>query len=371
MKKLVLILAALVAVVAFAMPLAADDQFEVSGEFTFGMITAFDSEKDAGAFDNAYIDMFFYPDEYNEVFFEMAWAKAWEFTYVDGNISAIYFALRTDVGAFLGLPIGVVNHAGIDSLYTNKYEVTGHAYERVPIRSNIDPVPWQVRLDGGSWQFNFALGWGQTDPAQGEVKGENNDLGFYLFLPNIADIVEIEAFYLAQDNPDWKGRLGFSAKADGLAGGLLGVAGGFVYDLRDDAVLNADPTAPLDKWAYGVGVGFDVAGAAIGASIWGNEAGGTTNALNLLGIDLDYAFANGFGAIAAAAFDFKEGAPDTFIGLDIGVYVKPGGAKWQIGYLYRPEGSGYAYSWTPAAFYAAPVTAAPEGGLYVLADIDF
>jgi hypothetical protein len=369
MKKLVLILAALVAVVAFAMPLFGDDQFEVSGEFTFGMITAFDSEKDGAGFDNAYVDMFFYPDEYNEVFFEMAWAKAWEFdkTGVDNSIGAVYFALRTDVGAFLGLPIGVVNHAGIDSIYTNKYEVTGHAYERVPIRSAIDPVPWQVRLDGGSWQFSFAIGWGQTDPAT-EEKGANNDLGFYLFLPSVADIVEIEAFYLAQNDSNWKGRLGGSVKVDGLAGGLLGVAGGFVYDLRDDAVLTA---AGADTWAYGVGVGFDVAGAAIGASIWGNENGGTTNALNLLGIDLDYAFGNGFGAIAAAAFDFKDGAPDTFIGLDIGAYVKAGGAKWQVGYLYRPEGSGYSYSWTPAVFYGTAPSSAPKGGLYFLADIDF
>jgi len=99
--------------------------------------------------------------------------------------------------------------------------------------------------------------------------------------------------------------------------------------------------------------------------------GDDTDTLNILGVDLDYAFGNGFGAIAAAGFDFKDAAADTFMGLDVGVYIKAGGAKWQVGYLYRPEGSGYAYSWTPAVFYGAAPVGAPEGGLYFLADIDF
>ena len=145
-------------------------------------------------------------------------------------------------------------------------------------------------------------------------------------------------------------------KADGLMNGLFGVAGGFVFDLQDAAV---------PEWAYGVGVGFDVVGAAIGVSLNGSDV----DTLNQLGVDVDYAFAP-FGVIFAAGFSFADGA-DTFQGLDAGVYVKAGGAKWQVGYLYRPEGSGYAYSWTPAEYYGAPVGGAPEGGLYFLADIDF
>ena len=362
MKKLVLILAALVAVVAFAMPLFADDQFEVSGEFSFGMLTAFDSEKDAGAFTNAYIDLFFYPDEYNEVFLELGWTKEWDYRKdpTGSDIAATYFALRTDVGAFLGLPIGVVNHAGVDSVYTNKYEVSGHAYERTLIRSAIDPVPWIVALDGGSWQAKFAIGWGQTDPSVGEPKGSNNDIGFYVFIPAVGP-AEIEAWYLAQDNPDWKGRLGASAKADGLAGGLFGVAGGFVYDMND----GSSRSGGTDKlWAYGVGVGLDYMGGALGFSLNGDD----TDTLYQMGIDLDYAFGD-FGVIAAAGFNFGEGF-ESFQGLDVGVYAKVGGAKWQVGYLYR-DMTDYSYTWAGTSPYAGAPAAAPDGGLYFFADIDF
>jgi hypothetical protein len=362
MKKLVLILAALVAVVAFAMPLFADDQFEVSGEFSFGMLTKFDSELDGGGFADAYIDLFFYPDEYNEVFLELGWAKEWDYSKSqDDDIAATYFALRTDVGAFLGLPIGVVNHAGVDSLYTNKYEVSGHAYERTLIRSDIDPVPWIVALDGGSWQAKAAIGWGQTDPTAipPEEAGSNNDIGFYLFIPALGP-AEVEAWYLAENNPDWKGRLGFSAKADGLAGGLFGVAGGFVYDLND----GSSRTAGDKLWAYGVGVGLDYMGGALGVSLNGDD----TDVLYQLGVDLDYAFGD-FGVIAAAGFNFGDGM-ESFQGLDVGAYLKAGGAKWQVGYLYRDQ-TGYSYTWAPADIYAGAPAAAPEGGLYFFADIDF
>ena len=363
MKKLVLILAALVAVVAFAMPLFATENIEISGELTFGMITAFDSEKDGGGFDNAYIDIFLRPDEYNEVFLEFGWAKAWDYSYLAGAEKAVnvnYFSLRTDMGAFFGLPVGLVTTAGVDSLYTNKYEVSGHAYERTLIRSDIDPVPWKAAIDGGSWQLTAALGWGQTDAAAAEEKGSKNDLGLYLFIPAVGP-AEIEAWYLAENDPNWKGRLGVSAKADGLMGGLFGVAGGFVYSLVDDSGGPGD-----NFWGWGAGVGFDYMSGALGVSVNGNN----TDTLYQLGVDLDYAYGD-FGVIAAAGFDFSDAAADTFAGLDVGVYTKPGVGKWQVGYLYRPEGSGYAYSWTPAGFYGAAPAAAPDGGLYFMVDIDF
>jgi hypothetical protein len=363
MKRLVLILAALVAVVALAMPVVADDTLRIDGEFTFAMITAFDSIEDGGGFDNAYFDFFITPDEFNEVFIELGYAKAFDYSPVAGGdqtVTAKYFSLRTDVGAALGLPIGVVNTAGVDSLYTNKYEVTGHSYERIPIRSFIDPVPWKIKLDGGMWQFTFGIGWGQTTAT--EPKGAYNDIGGYLFLPEVL-MGEWEFFYLANNDPDFKGRLGFSYSTDQLMGGRLGVAGGFVYDLRDDAVRGT-----AEQWAWGAGAAWVQGGLDAGVSAWGRD----DYEFYWLGVDVDYMLTEVFGVGAATGFNFStEGTEETWRGLDVYGKAMVAGAKWQVGYLYRNDTSGYAYSWTPIQYYGAAPEAAPDGGLYFLVDIDF
>jgi len=392
MKKSLLILSAIVVLVAFAVPAFAMEMYDpdqrlaklaeekasplkITGEFTFGWITSFDSDTSSVGFANAYMDFIWFPDEYNSVLMELALSKEYTQSPIIGGSPAFsipYFQLESDIGAYFGLPVGLVNTMGITSLYTNKYEVTGHAWERDMIRSAIDPLSWKFMIDGGLAQLTVAIGLGETTnavPARAwtgtlpEEKGAFNDLGFYLFIPSLGP-VEVEGWYLAQDDPDLKGKVGFSLKADGLAG-MFGIAGGFVYDLHEGSSAKGGTEK---YWAWAVGASADVAGAAIGAGIEGNDAA----TADRLWVDIDYAFAGDFGAYVTAAFSLSDdvGAlttTSTYLGTEIGLYTYVGGAKFTVGYVIdADDADGYNY-----AYVVANNAYAPEGGLFIVADIDF
>jgi hypothetical protein len=389
MKKSILILSAIVVLIAFAVPAFAMEMYDpdqrlaklaeekaapikVTGEFTFGFITPFDSDFASVGFANAYVDFIWYPDEYNSVLLELALSKEYTQSSIIGGGGATwpYFQLETDVGAYFGLPVGLVNTMGITSLYTNKYEVTGHAWERDKIRSAIDPLAWKFMLDFGMAQLTTAIGIGETTNAVPprawttggvEEAGQFNDLGFYLFLPAVGP-AEIEAWYLAQDNPDYKGKVGFSAKVDGIAG-MFGVAGGFIYDLVDATSANGTD----NYWGWGVGGSADIAGFAIGAGVEGNDAA----TVDRLWADVDYAITSDFGAYATLAMSLSDDvgatSAETYLGSEFGAYVYVGGTKITVGYLYDADdtdGYNYAYAVANNAY-------APKGGLFVVGDIDF
>ena len=372
MKKSILILSAILVLVAFAVPAFAMEMYDpdqrlaklaeeeasplkVSGEFTFGFITPFESEKASIGFANSYVDFIWYPDMYNSVLLEVALVGT--FPQVAGTANFPYFQLETDVGAYFGLPVGLVNTMGITSLYTNKYEVTGHAWERDMIRSAIDPLAWKVLVDAGMVQVTTAIGIGEN-----AVDGAMNDLGFYVFIPAVGP-AEIEIWYLVQDNPDLKGKFGASAKADGLFGGLIGFAGGFVYNTVEGSNIPGD-----DKfWAWGFGAGLDFMGLALGAGIEGNDSA----TVDRMWVDADYPIGGDFGVQAAFALSLSDDtgakSAETFLGAEGGVYVKVGGAKITVGYTFDAEETdGYNYAYAPAT-----VATSPEGGLFVVGDIDF
>jgi hypothetical protein len=391
MKKSILILSAIVVLIAFAVPAFAMEMYDpdqrlaklaeekasplkVTGEFTFGFITPFDSDFASVGFANAYVDFIWYPDAYNSILLELALAKEYSQSGIIAGAPAFsipYFQLETDVGAYFGLPIGLVNTMGLSSLYTNKYEVTGHAWERDMIRSAIDPLAWKFMIDFGIAQLTTGIGFGETTnavPARAwttggvEEDGQFNDLGFYLFLPAVGP-TEIEVWYLAQDNPDYKGRVGGSVKADGIAG-MFGVAGGFVYDL----VEGSSAAGGTDNfWSWGVGLGVDVAGFAIGAGIEGNDSA----TADRLWADVDFAFGGDFGAYATLALSLSDDvgatSAETYLGSEFGVYTYVGGAKITLGYLLdADDADGYNY-----AYAVANNAYAPKGGLFIVGDIDF
>jgi hypothetical protein len=397
MKKLVLILSAIVVLVAFAVPVFAMEMYDpeqrlaklydekaspvkVSGEFTFGMLTPFDSDYAGIGFSNAYVDFHIYADEYNTVMFELAASKE----YSTRGPGLAYFELTSDIGSYFGLPIGLKNTAGVTSLYTNKYEVTGHAWERTKVRQAIDPLAWKIWTDFGVVQVNVAIGFGETtnNPSAPwytggpEEKGQFNDVGVYAFVPDLYG--EWEFFYMAQDNKDLKGALGVTYKLDGLLDGMLGVAGGFVYDLRKISegggsgsylgsyayrVGGSIPSADDHWWAWGAGASVDIMGASIGASVNGDVGA----AFDQLAIDLEYAFMGDFGVQATGAFSFSEDVKSSYLGSEFGVFAKVGGAKWTVGYLLDgDEDDGYAYAYSVAA-----TNANSKGGLFIVADIDF
>jgi hypothetical protein len=148
---------------------------------------------------------------------------------------------------------------------------------------------------------------------------------------------------MAPNNADMKGAFGADVKATDLLNGMLGLAAGFKYD------------SVAETWAYGVGASVKYNIVTAGVSLNGNDV----DALNQMGIDVDAALTEKYGATFAMGLSFAEGA-DTFQGADISGYVKAGGATWRVGYIITENG--YAYGSNVAA---------PEGGLYFSAGIDF
>jgi hypothetical protein len=362
MKKLVLILSAIVVLVAFTVPVFAAEMYDpeqrmaklyeekasvlkASGEFTFGGMTSFDAATANQGFANFYVDFTIWPDEYNSILLEVAGAS-----WATPTPTLAYFELTTDVGAYFGLPVGLKNTAGRTSLYTNKYEVTGHAYERDMVRSWIDPLAWKFLVDAGMVQATAAIGFGEGAEAL-------NDIGIYVFVPDIAGMAEAELWYLAQDNADYKGKFGLSVKVPEIAD-MFGFAGGFVFNTVDGAV---------PEWAYGVGgvVNLSVSTmmAKIGVSLDGNDV----DALDKLAVDADLN-AGSVGLVGTIALNFAELPDETFYGAEISAYVQAGAAKWAIGYTIAND----AFGADPRGFYN--YTCAVEsidGGLFLNADIDF
>jgi hypothetical protein len=373
MKKSVLILSAIVVLIAFAVPVFAAEMYDpeqrmaklydekasvlkASGEFTFGGMTSFDAVTASQGFANFYVDFTMWPDEYNSIMLEVAgdgvlnnWGPkvVAGVTVTDSPAARLaYFELTTDVGKYFGLPVGLKNTAGRTSLYTNKYEVTGHAYERDMVRSSIDPLAWKFKVDAGMAQATAAIGFGEGAEAL-------NDIGIYVFVPDIAGLAEAELWYLAQDDADYKGKFGFSVKIPEVLD-MLGFAAGFVYNTKDGAV---------NEWAYGVGVSVNYMMAKIGLSLDGNDV----DTMDKLAVDADLSFGD-FGLVGTAALNFAEVPDETFYGAEISAYVKVGAAKWAVGYTIANDKFGA----DPRGFYN--YTCAVEsidGGLFLNADIDF
>ncbi len=350
MKKLGIILTVAAVLFAFAIPVfASEDTF--TGEFTFGAMTPFDAPKGAIGFSNMYTDVSLAVDDYNTVLFELAGSLAFTqdiatFTVdpVTGDVTinqgamfkVPYFQLTTDLGAALGLPVGLKNTAGLTSLYSSKYEVTGHAYERTKVRSWIDPLAWKFQVGTDMATVDLGLGFG-------EGLEDLNDIGVLVTVPEVGP-ASVEAWYLAQDNADYKGKVGFDVKATGLVGGMLSVAAGFMDDMA------------METWAYGVGASVVYSPATIGVSLNGDDV----NTVDQLGIDVDAMLTDNYGATVAAGLSLADGM-DTFQGADLSVYAKAGAATWRLGYVIT-DGNGYYYGCAVGG---------PDGGLYLNADIDF
>jgi hypothetical protein len=375
MKKLLIVLSALVLTVAFAVPALAMELYDaagitsrmeseeapavvVAGELTFGWITPFASEDANIGFDNSYVDVSVWPFDYNVVTFRLA-GDLWQTSPLGGGLwFADYMYLTTDIGMWFDLPVGVENTLGVTSLYSRKYEVTGGAIERDLIRSDIDPVSWKIEVDAGMAIITGAIGIGETD-ASGD--GIYKDIGFVAEIPE-AGPVDFECFYLAQDDPDLKGRLGADAKLVGMIP-MVDLAAGFVFDLSDaaGALDPADPTDYIEEWAYGVGANLTYSMATVGVAIDGTDRD-TLNRLEIDGkVDLGgYGVQGGIGLsfaddIVASTADESE----TFQGAEIGVFLEVNAATWKAGYVITDQG--YTY---------ASAVAGPEGGLFLTCDID-
>jgi hypothetical protein len=358
MKKLlvvlsVLFLAALIAGSAFAVTMyepearaakLAEEKAAVlkaSGEFTFGQMTTFDAPEGSIGYANMYVDLRMWPDEYNTIMVELSGNKVFPTNpallahQVDG-VTVPLWNLSTDIGKILDLPVGLVNTLGKTDITSRKFEVTGLAYER-PVRPEINPIGWKATVSTDTFSLTAGFGFGEGNEAL-------NDIGVLLAVPEIGP-ASLEAYYLVEDNADYKGNIGANVKALGLMNEMLDFAASFVYNTN------------TELWFYGVGATVHVdTKYKLGVSIDGNDA----DALNRLGIDANAQLTDVFGIDAAVGLGFFSGA-ETFQGAEFSVYAKVGMAKTSIGYQIKDN----------TTFNYVPAVANAMGGFFVAVDGDF
>jgi hypothetical protein len=128
MKKLLVIFAAITLVFGFAVTaMAADASF--SGDFNFGFATVFADDKDMEGWGDLELNFEFMADDYNTIVLETNFEDP-NFT-VGGAMFLIDTAkLDTDIGAYFGLPIGLVHSAGWHEPGGESYpdETTGYEF---------------------------------------------------------------------------------------------------------------------------------------------------------------------------------------------------------------------------------------------------
>lgn len=355
MKRVGIILTAVAFLFAFAAPLFAVEA-DWTGEFEFGGITSFDAAEVNYGYANIYFDSTLAIDDYNSVVFEL-YGENMNFGMPAGTPvfwGLGWAVLDTDLGAYMGLPVGLMTRAGYANLKTREYEVTGHAWERAfnnALMPNLDgdgrawignEAFFQVTTDFDMAKLNVAWNMGTFD---GATAGFNTDYAFLLELPEIGP-ASAEVGYFINDTDQFTGPLAFNVQALGIAD-MVDFAAGFMYDTTDGA---------LTAWAYGVGLAASYNIAKLGVSFQGYEE----SAFNKMAIDLNVEQGDIGADIGAGLYLDSDVYPDTFGGIDVSAYYKPGASKWRLGYVYS-NANNYAY--TAPVLANAPV--GENGGLYL------
>jgi hypothetical protein len=311
---------------------------KIGGEFTFGAITDFTPAEGTSGYYNMYTDVTLWPDDFNSFMFRIAGSTPADWS--DNSITVPYWEWTTDIGKALDLPVTLKATAGKTSLWTRKYEVSGLAYER-PVRPNIDPLPWKVAIGTDKFTVTAAIGFSEgLFPTNTDA---DNDIGVLVAIPAIGP-ASAELFYLAMDNADMKGTVGFNVQAMGLLNEMLDIAAGFSDNLA------------TETWAYGIGANVKYNKIRAAVSINGNDV----DAISQLGIDAAFAATDMFGIDAAVGLNLTD-VGDTFQGAEFSGYAMVGVSKWSIGYQIK---DGTAFNYVPAV-------ANTQGGLFVAVDTNF
>ncbi len=371
MKKLLIVLSALVLTVAFAVPALAVDA-DWTGELGFGGITAFDEEKKGAAFTDAYFDATLTLDEYNEVLFELNAGfynslSDWEVELVDPDADGGYefgagteepewgshwevgaIKLITDFGAYAGLPVGLKATAGWFGYDSKEFGVTGHAWER-KYRPGTGTAPATLfELDFGMAQLGVDITW--------ESGAGTQDYAALLATEVGPAALEVSAWVI--DNDDFDTVITANVEAKGLMD-MIDVAAGVGFEAADT------PAYPDWWWGFGAKVTYSMF--ELGASINGDEA----YTIDQLGIDAKANLMDDVGIEVGLGLNLDTDNPTTndesLGGLSVMAFYKPGEiSTWTVGYLYCKDGK-YDYgapTLNPAAAYDE------RGGLFLKYDLD-
>ncbi len=348
MKKLLIVFTAIL-MVAFAAPVFASDT-TWGGEFDFGGITAFDKLDVDAYYANLYLDGSFAVDDYNTVLLEF---KSDVVDGVGGNWKVNAANLESDIGEAAGLPVGLKIRGGLSGVYSNKYEVTGHGFERVlftppgeKARPNIEGSGIFGIVDAEIATIDVGVTF-ETGP-------DAQDYALMVTIPEFGPVAAQVGYYVAGAD-DFMGVLGLNVKALGIAE-KIDVAGGFAYDLA---------AAGAPKWYLGAGVKANVSMFGIGVGIKGMEEA----PVDVLTVDVNVGVTDEFGIDVGVGLGLDDDK-DIFGGLEPSIYYKVGASTWRLGYLLASSFGTAAGEWSYS--YLAPTSAPIDGsGLFLACGIDF
>ena len=328
MRKLLVVISAIMFLAAFAIPVFAD----WSGELEFGFATAFDPDKDDQAYGNLYAVYSESVDDYNSVTLQFDGTTD---GFGNGNAWTVGEAsISTDIGKATDLPVGLSLKSGFFASGTQEYAaVTGWSFEDVAVGG--------TTLDGG-FQLGFGFGSANLDVAFSVAEPtDGQDLLIDFYMPDVSG-ASVELYYDIVDSDDFKGAFGLDGS---YAVGPATIAAGFEYD------------TVASGWSYGLGVSAGVSMATIGVSLNGNDA----DALNEIGLDANLAPADNYGLDVGVKLSMADGA-DTFQCADFSAYYKVGAATVRVGYDVTSTGEAYN---------APAVLQDDNGGLYADVYIEF
>lgn len=340
MKKL-LVLSVLLGLMALPM-FASDITF--GGDATFGFIGDFgdaEGEKTDLTFDiKAAID------DYSSLTINVDGAE----TLTLGGISKAL--VTTDVGTWVGLPVGLVVSWGYDDPDANEFQsISGYGNEEI---FNFSPKEY--------WGFDFLLSYNiiEVEVAFNPGVATNPaDFGYLLAGLAVKEPVaglNAEAYWfqnesVATDTFD-TGQIGIDAAYSTEVAGIgLDAGVGFMYDMDD---------AATDAWAWGLGLAASVSMFDITVGLDGNE----TDVFQELSASVEIAPVDMATLYVGVDTDFAEAATETLQGADIGVNLHIGAVEAYLGYLITTVGAG-EYNADFGDVWSL------DGGMYVKFDVDY
>jgi hypothetical protein len=341
MKKL-LILSVLLGLMALPM-FASDITF--GGDATFGFIGDF-GDNEAETHDLT-LDINAAIDDYNSLAVSL---NGLENTTAGSTVGLDKALVTTDVGAWLGLPVGLVVNWGYDDPDANEFEsISDYGNEEI---FNFSPQNY--------WGVEFMLSYEFI-----EVE--------FAFDPIIADTevgLLLAGVAVKEPIPGLNAEVyyfqGNSALGDTFDEGLLGVdaaystefsgfgldAGvGFVYDMADAA----DPA-----WSYGVGLAGSYSIATVTVGVDGNE----NDFLNTVSATVVVAPVDMLDIYAGMWYDLVT--LEDLLEADLGVNAHIGAVELYVGYLVTEYGTDERFN-SPGG----TVGAVPDGGAYVKFDVNY
>jgi len=332
MKKL-LVLSALLGLLALP-AFTADVTF--GGDLTYGFISDFSQN---GRDENATIDMKGSVDDYNSVAISLKG--------IGETLGTEKAVITTDVGAWLGLPVGVKLQWGFDdpdwnwfgdiSVFEKESMSAASMAEYWGLDLYITAGMLEIELAGDPESGNLLAGLAVKEP----IEGLNAELYWWQgdTAPNVWDQSQIH----------------FGAGYGGAFGDFdLEVGANFMYNM-DDVTVPAE-----DAWAYGLAV----TGAF--SMIYGEVAltGNETDALNRVYVYATVAPIDLLKVFVDAELSLADGT-EAFQGMEFGLEFETGGTWWAIGYQINNEAFENLNSPT------ADAVTLPDGGLFAYWDINY